>query len=170
MSSRRLAETTVKLIEAHLKANMPAALAEVRTDRADAAVTTEPPKSYFRYELAEAYRAPAVFIICDSIQSRNVEKQANFLANMATVRVSVIVEDRIKDSLVIKSWRYQAAMHKLLHLVDLISADQSVKLISKVEEMLFSPEFTDTKDPSAPQSVFRKEVLLLLNVEHYENL
>jgi hypothetical protein len=170
MASRRLAEITVKLIEAHIKANIATALAEVRTDRADAAVTTEVPKSYFKYELAEGYRAPAVFTICDSIQSRNVEKQANFLACMATVRVSVIVEDRLKDSLVVKSWRYQAALHKLLHLVDLISADSKVKIVSKVEEILFSPEFTDTKDPSAPQSVFRKEVLLLLNVEHYENL
>lgn len=170
MASHRLAEYTVKMLEDHIKANIATALGDVRTDRADAKVTTEAPQSYFRYEMAQAYRAPAVFVICTNVRMRNTEKQANFIASLADVGVSVVVEDRVLDNLVLKSWRYQAALHKLLHQTSLISTDSTVKLISKVESISFSPEYTATQDPSMPQSVFRKEVLLTLEVEHYENL
>lgn len=169
MSSRRLAEETVSLIEAHIKANIAAALANVRTERADAKVSTEVPKSYFRFAEPLGYRTPAVFTICQGMTTQEAEG-ANFVKLQADVLVSALVEDRTKDTLLLKTWRYQAALHKILHLTHLTSSDNKVKLICKVTRINFSPEFSDTKDGNAPQSVFRKEVSLELEVEHSEQL
>lgn len=170
MASRRLAEEAVTLIQAEIKSKISAALAEVRTDRGDAKVTTEPPKKYFLYERAKGLETPCVFIICTDMRMHNSDRAANFIASQARIVVSVLVEDRIADNLVTKSWRYQAALHKVLHLVDLTSTDSKVKIVIKVDTMAFSPEFSTADDPSIPEGVFRKEVALELEVEHWENL
>lgn len=170
MSSRRLAEATISLIEAHIKANIAAALADVRADHTDAKVSTEPPASYFRYQGAMGYRCPAVFTICDQMDMKNIERGANHINAAAKVIVSVLVEDRLLDLLVLKTWRYQAALHKLLHLTALTSADLKVKLELKVERIYFSPEYSDSKDQNVRSGVFRKEVAIEMEVDHIESL
>jgi hypothetical protein len=170
MSSRQLAETTVNLIEAKIKADIEAVLAELRTDRADAKVSTEAPRSYFKYAGPKGYRVPAVFTICDSMDMHNIDKASNAITATARVMVSVLIEDRLKELLVVKAWRYQAALHKILHETTLTSVDSRVKLVCKVESMHFSPEFSETVDEKNPSAVFRKEVAIECEVEHYEKL
>jgi len=169
MSSVKLVEEVVDLLTAHIKTNIASALADVRTDRADAAVTTEIPKQYFIYTSAKTYRTPAVFIIARRLDTRNDSKGANFIDALVDVGVSIVIEDRLADLLTIKAWRYQAALYKLLNQAALTSSDGKLKIVSKIESVDFGGEFSSTTDPTVPQGVFRKEVLLNLNVEHYEN-
>jgi hypothetical protein len=170
MSARRIAEYTVSMIDAEIRSKISTALSAIRVDRADAAVSTEVPKRYFWYSMAKGFETPCVFIICQGIDMNNASRASNQLCSTARVVVSVLVEDRIKTNLVIKSWRYQAALHKILHLTSLLSTDSKVRLVIKVDRVSFSPEFTDTQDENAPGAVFRKEVALELEVEHYEAL
>lgn len=170
MASRLLTEFTVNMITDKIKADIAAALAEVRTDRNDPIVSTAPPKKYFIYDHAKGYDCPYVYVICNTHKMNNAERGANHLNTTAIVHVSVVVEDRVKDLLVIKSWRYQAALHKILHETELTSSDNLVTLKIKVSEMGFSPEYSGLEDKSASGSVFRKEVVLSCEVEHYENL
>lgn len=172
MTTRWLSEQTIGLIQKAIKADIGAALIAVRVQRADFVVTTEAPsnQSYFIYEGAKGYRCPAIFTIIDSFDMLNLDRGANFIAGRARVIVSVIVEDRKLDLLTVKAWRYQSALHSVLHLASLTSADSKVRLECKVERVLFSHEFSDALDSDAPTGVFRKEVALHLDVEHYENL
>lgn len=168
--SVKLTEITYDLISAEIQSKIAAALADVSADRGDKIVSTPPPKKYFKYAFAKGYETPCVYVICNSHKINNAERNANYLNTTAKVHVSVLIEDRIKDNLVLKSWRYQAALFKILHETSLTTVDNLVKIVVKVDEMLFSPEFSDTNDRDATGSVFRKEVVLSCNVEHYENL
>jgi len=170
MSSQRLAEYAYDMILDLIKTEIPGALLDVRTDRVDAKISTEIPKSYFKYQKAQSYQTPAIFIIIRHIKLQNVENGANFIAAQSDIGVSVLVEDRTLDNLVLKAWRYQAALHKILHETSLTSSDTTVKLVIKVDDILFSPEFSKSDNPNVPDGVFRKEVLLNLEVEHWENL
>lgn len=169
MNSHRLAEEEYKLIEAHIKAHIAARLAELRTDRADAKVTTEPPQSYFKYPRAKGYKTPAVFIIVDRINFRQTEKGANHINALSRVNVSVLIEDRDRDSLTVKAWRYQSVLHALLEQTILTSQDSKVKLAVRVTSADFGSLYTNTDNEENPQSVFRKEVVLECDVEHFEN-
>ena len=166
----QLAETTVNLLVGKIKADIAAALLDVRSSRADALVSTEPPQNYFIYAGAMSYRTPAVFVVCESMQLRNDQQGANHINALARVVVSVLVEDRNMVNLVTKAWRYHSALHKILHLTALTSADTKVRIISKVDRVSFSPEFSRSQSPDEADGVFRKEVALELDVEHFENL
>lgn len=166
----QLTETAVSMIETELKAQFPTVLTALRALRTDAKVSTEEPKSYFRWAGAMTYRCPAVFTIADSFDLMNAARGSNIIAGQHKITVSVVVEDRIKDNLVTKAYRYQAALHKILHLTSLTSSDGKVRLLIKVERHNFSPEFSESTEDKTPQSVFRKEVALELDVEHNENL
>lgn len=170
MSSVKLTEETIGLILSEIQNKIAAALITVSAYQNDGLVSTAPPKKYFRYAFAQGYETPAIFVICNSHSINNSQRNANYLSTTAKVHVSALVEDRIKDNLVIKAWRYQAALFKILHETSLTTGDGLVKIIVKVEEMLFSPEFSGTEDRNAHGSVFRKEVVLNCSVEHYENL
>lgn len=172
MSARWLAEQTVGLIQSEIKANIATALADVRAQRADGMVSTEPPpsQSYFVYGGAKGYKAPAIFTVIDSMDMQNESRGSNFICAQAAVIVSVVVEDRTQTLLNYKCWRYQAALHNVLHLASLTSTDSKVRLESRVERVLFGPEFSDAVDKDVPPGVFRKEVALHLVVEHFENL
>lgn len=166
----RLIETTVRLIEKQIKDNIADALEEIRLLHADALVTLEPPKEYFIYERsAHVYRAPAVFTIFRNQDFRNDAKNANHLNSMCEGYVAIVVQDRNETNLEIKSWRYQAALTKLVHEVTLTSSDGAVRLFSRVQNCEFSGVI-NLKNPNASESVFRKEVSLRLQVEHVENL
>lgn len=169
--AQNLTETTVILIRDYLKANMAQALASIRTERADAQVTTEAPKNnnYFIAPRQAVYNAPGVFIISDRIDFRLGSKQANHINALVRVYVSVVVEDRDTTRLTIKAYRYQAALHQLLAQTSLTTATNDVKLIVKVTDATYSPEYTNAQKSGDPQGVFRKEVLLTCEVEHYEN-
>jgi hypothetical protein len=172
MSARWLSEQTVLLIQKEIKNNIVTALGDVRAERSDFLVTTEPPptQSYFYYEGAKGYRCPAIFTIIDSMDMMNSERAANYINAQARVIVSVVIEDRKQDLLNIKCWRYQSALHQILHLASLTSDDGRVRLECRVARVLFGREFSDALNNDVPAGVFRKEVALHLDVDHYENL
>lgn len=169
MGAYRLAEIAVNLIEAKIKAEIATALANVRSERNDPVVTTEPPKEYFQYPTAHAYRCPTVFTILRKMDIRNQEMGANHINAIHDMVVAVVVEDRTEPRLLKKAWRYQSALMQILHEVSLTTSDNAVRLFSRVQNCEFSG-IVNLKDDDSPGAVFRKEMSLELQVEHIENL
>jgi hypothetical protein len=169
MNSYKLTEIGVNLIEQHIKANIATALADVRTDRADARVTTEVPKSYFQFERARGYDSPAVFTIAEGFDFRHKDGW-NYIYGLHDIKVAVLVEDLDRYKLTVKAWRYQAALTKILTQAILQTPDESVKLVVKVLRNTFSGIFSEAADTENKMSVFHKEVVCELEVEHYEQL
>lgn len=171
MSYNHLAETTVKLIIAHLKANLPTELANVRTTIADPVVNTDPPlnNSYFIYPKAMGLQAPCIFVIAESQEFRARDVGANHINSLVNVNVAVLVEDTDLERLTIKAYRYQSALHRVLVQATLTSADSQVKLVIIPMRSRFTPEYTNAQREGDDQGVFRKEVHFECEVEHYEN-
>ncbi len=167
MSVRYLAETIVTTVRDHIKSNITGALSDLRLDRGDAKVSTEPPQSYFIYEKAKGYRTPACFTILRNMNFQKSELGANHITGKADVTVSVLVEDKDAEKLTVKAWRYHAALHNLLDQTNLLVSPNKAKLFVIVRDASFSPIFTaETAEKSA--GVFRKEVALLCEVQHRE--
>jgi len=169
MASYLLIEGATDLIEDHIKANVATALQTVRTDRADALVSTEPPQSYFRFPQSHSYRPPAVFIIGEDFDFRLAEGP-NHVHGMGRINVSVVVEDRNRQLLKTKAWRYQAALAKLLNNTTLTNLAQTVKIVTKLVRFSFYELEYNIKKRDTPEAAFREEVVLELEVEHYEQI
>lgn len=163
MSSQNLLESTTTAIVEQIKNNIGTYLSEVRTDRPDGKVTTEVPVDYFIYENAIAYKTPSVFVIADSIDFR-LSKGQNHINALIRIYVSLVVEDRNQRLLTLKIFRYNDALHKCLDRQHLI--DGNVQNILKVTRTDISS--SQTKKMSATESIFRKEIMLTLEVEHFE--
>lgn len=168
MSARKLTEGTVNLLTDCIKTNIAAALTAVQAD-SDHSVTTEPPKTYFIYAGAVGFRTPAVFVIADDMDFKQQERQANFINAMLRVNVTILVEDRNSELLTRRCWRYQSALHSVLDETQLTSSDNKLKIVSVVRRASYSPTYSKTVDKNSPEAVFRKEVLIECDVEHYEN-
>lgn len=166
--SINLTEITRNLILDELKATIATNLAAVRTDRGDAAVTTEPPNSYFIYAPAAAYRCPAIFVLVDNVDFRVDQKGANFTSALVKIRLAVLVEDKDLNNLTIKAERYQAAVHESINEKTLLAPDLQVKIFVKVVRATFSEVYTPGRETA--QGMFRKEIQFDLDVEHYERL
>lgn len=168
-SPHLLAEAAVFLIQDTIKANIEGALATVRAYYDDGKVTTEPPPttSYFIYPKAHGYRCPAIFIIDDTTDFRLSQKQANYINAAITINVSLKVEDKDQYKLAVKAWRYVAALHSILDQATLVSADETIKLVVKVERAKPGPMYT-LEDSDAETAQFFKEYVLQCQVEFYE--
>jgi len=169
MSAYQLAERAVELIQAYIKTNIATALADVRAERNDPIVTTYQPQEYFIYEEAHDYRTPAVFTIMQGQDIRDEQMGSNHLNAMDDIVVAVVVEDRIKDRVTKKAWRYQSALMACLHHTSLTTLAGDIRLFCRVQSCAFSG-IINLKDEKANDAVFRKEVSLRLQVEHIENL
>lgn len=161
-------EKDVDLILEYVQANLPAALAAVRAQRADKLVTTENPQSYFIYPKARGYKTPAVFVIGEAMDFNQEGFGSNFVPAVSTVNVSVLVEDRNADLLTRKVYRYLSALHEVLEQATLQSSDDEVKIFVRVSRSQISPLYSNSDKES--ETVFRKEAALYLTVEHRENL
>lgn len=166
--AHRLFEEDAELILNHIKTNIGAALAEVRTDEADALVATDIPVSYFFYNPIKAYRCPAIVVDVSSASTRLVEKGANHINAAMTVSVYCVLQDRTVEILTRRAWRYMRALSTILYGVTLNSADLKVKLVLKPERYTLGDEVTTSQDSSVPSGVFQKGCLIELEVEHYE--
>lgn len=169
MSVSYLAETAVREIQSLIKAEIAAVLADLRADRGDSKVSTEPPQSYFIYEEAKGYKTPAVFVIARSIDFQQEQLMGNHVTANIDVGVTVLVEDQDKEKLAIKSWRYQAALHSILDQAIIVVAGNKAKLFCRVRLANFSPVFVKTQ-ATGTASVFRKEVSLTVEVQQREGL
>jgi hypothetical protein len=164
-----LVEIAVDLIETQIKSNIAAALAAVRTQRADAFVTTELPKGYYNYQPAKGYDTPAVFIIPENIDFKK-ERGANHTNATAKINVAVIIEDQTADRLVARAWRYQSALYSLLDQVPLTTTDNTFKIVVIVRRAEFTEEYSDSTRKGQPSAAWRKGVLLECEVEMFEEL
>ena len=164
-----LAEVAVFLIQSQIQGNITQALSNVLAERSTPAVSVESPREYFIYEMAHVYRAPAIFTIIQDMDIRNDSMKANHLNAMNRIVVAAVVEDRLRDRVTVKAWRYQAALMQCLHLVSLTSSNGTLRLFSRVRKCSFSG-IINLKDEKASDAVFRKEMSLELQVEHIENL
>lgn len=162
-------ETATYMIQDHIKSTIAANLANVRAERVDAAVTTEPPREYFIFPTQNVYRAPGIFTIFESMKITNTESNGNHINAKDYLTVACVVEDRLERLLTIKCWRYQAALMQSLHQVILTNSDSSVKLFIRVDECVFTDPVALTGQEGKEQ-LFRKEVGLKLIVDHIENL
>lgn len=169
MSAQNTVESTVDMILAQIKGNIGTYLAEVRADRSGpgmGAVTTEDPVAYFIYEGAIGYKTPAIFVIADSVDYHK-ERGQNHINATINMFVSVVVEDRLAHLITTKLYRYQDAVHKCLDRQELVDTTRLIKNVLKVVRTDFGS--TQTKKMSGSSEVtFRKEVMLTLQVEHYE--
>ncbi len=169
--ARHLTETDLNLITGYIQANIAGALSAIRISRNDPVVTTEPPpsESYFNYFKAHGYRCPAIFVIDDGMDFRQSEKKANHINAISSINVTVKVEDRKKELLVIKALRYQAALHQLLDQTPLVNSDHTVKLYLRVKKIKPSGLYTYGNSEEDDQALFFFEYMLELAVEHVEN-
>lgn len=170
MSTRHLTETCVRAIESVLKANLAAALNDIRINRGDNFVTMEPPRDYFVYPRAMGYRAPAVFIIGDRIDFQKREKGANHVNANCRVNVTCLVEDKDAERIMIKSYRYQAAIHEVLDQSQFLSSDNEAKITFVIQSATFSPLYSNTETANDPQAVYRREIGLEIDCYIYEQL
>lgn len=162
-------EIATELIQEHIRSTIAQNLANVRSDRDNAVVTTEPPREYFIYPTQNVYRAPGIFTIFERMVITNLTSNGNHINAKDYVTVACVIEDRLERLLTIKAWRYQAALMQSLHQVVLTNADSSVKLFLRVDECVFTDPVALTGQEGKDQ-IFRKEVGLKLIVDHIENL
>lgn len=163
-SPRRIMEGTVLPVRDFIKSSIAQALLDVRVDRDDGKVTTEPPVEYFIYDRAIGYKTPAVFVLGDDVDFL-LDRGQNYIAAKCKVYVSVLVEDRNADLLTYKCWRYQDALHAILDQAILTDETENIKNIVKVIRAEYSNTFQTKAQVQGP---FRKEVMLTLEVEHLE--
>lgn len=160
-------EIARNLLIGKMKADLPGALAAVRGNRNDAVVGLQEPAEYYIYPPSKLLRAPAVITICESYDTQARTRGANFVSAVGYFKVALVVEEKDLRLLTLKAERYQAALVEILNQVPLVSDDSEVKIFPIVTGFSFSPEYTTT---DTPQSVFRKEVVVDLEVEHYEKI
>lgn len=166
--SINLTEITNSMVMTQIKNTIVASLATIRTDRADAFVSTEAPKSYFNYAPAASYRCPAIFTVIDRIDFKQYDQGANYVPAIVTMFVSVLVEDKDEAHLTVKTDRYYTALHQSLNQKTLVAPDNQVKLFIKIVSAQFGELWKFKGD--SPQGMFRKEVKMTLNIEHFESL
>lgn len=164
----QLVEITRDLILDTIKAEIAGALAGIRSDRADSQVSTEPPRSYFIYEGAQTYQCPAVFAVVERATFPDEATGAgNHVNARVTINVGIVAEDREAPQLTIKVERYQAALFQILNQRQLVNGAGNVKIWTRVTDVDFSPIFA--RQQSQGMGQFRKEAVLRLEVQHYEN-
>jgi hypothetical protein len=164
-----LAEGAVGYVLNQIQSNILQALNNVIGERQNPIVTAGPPREYFIYEEAQVYTAPAIFVIIQDMDLRSETVKGNHINAMYRIIVAAVVEDRVKDKVVVKAWRYQAALVQLLHEVSLTNSAGTLRLFSRVKRCSFSG-IINLKNEKDAGAVFRKEVSLELQVEHIENL
>lgn len=175
--SRHLTEWAVNLVTNQIKTNIQSALNDVNTVlNTDVLLMGEPvlsyeaPRDYYIYPRAMGYRTPACFVIADRIDFQKREKGANHINANIRINVSVLIEDKDADRITRKAYRYQSALQSILDQVQLLSTDGALKIVTVVQNAAFSPLYSNTDDPTAPGSVYRKEVSLELDCYAYEQV
>jgi hypothetical protein len=165
MTAVNLTESAVYALLSLVQTNIQSALVAVSADRSDQSVATEPPKTFFAYAPVQGYRCPAVVIVADSIDFM-LDRGQNSIDAQVKCLASVTVEDRTLELLQKKAWRYMDALYQVLNRAQVVSGNR--KFISTITAARYSNDSV-FKDDGTSQSVFRKEVVLDLTVENYQN-
>ena len=175
--SRHLTEWAVNLVTNQIKTNIQSALIGVNQDLSnepalmgDPTLSYEAPRDYYIFPRAMGYRTPACFVIADRIDFQKREKGANHINANIRINVSVLIEDKDAERITRKAYRYQSALQSVLDQVQLLTTDGALKIVTVVQNAAFSPLYSNTDDPTAPGSVYRKEVSLELDCYAYEQV
>lgn len=159
-----LTEKITYAIKDYLVTNLPANLSYVRSDRnTDVNITL--PQEYLVFFPAHAFRAPAIFIVCDSIDLM-LDRGQNHINAQMKYFINVVVEEQTLERLQKLAWRYQDALFKTLDqlvLEDPTKYQANIKIV-KIE---YSGDYS-YKNESTSLASFRKEMLLELQVEQYQ--
>jgi hypothetical protein len=177
MSARHLTEWAVNLVTEQIQNNIESALADVNSAlnnnqplMGDPVLSYEAPRGYYIYPRAIGYRTPACFVIADRIDFQKREKGANHINANVRLNVSILIEDKDAERITRKAYRYQSALQTVLDQVQLLSGDGALKIVVVVQNAAFSPLYSNTEEPNAPGSVYRKEVSLELDCYAYEQV
>jgi len=151
-----------------IKAQIAGALDRVRTSRGDAKVSTSLPKSYHIIDNIVGYEVPAIVVIGDTVDFA-LDRGQNFTNSKVTVYVSAVLDDRDSELLTIKTWRYSDALQQILDEAQIVDEVREYKNVIKVLKTEFSNTFQmKAQNPGEEKNIFRKEVMLTLEVEHME--
>lgn len=164
-----LTEITVDLIVKKLRDEFPAKCAQYAADPVfSKLVDVRPPQDYFIFEKAKGYRLPAVFVVADDVDF-NLAKGANHINALAQINIGIVIENKDAERIQRQAYRYQAMLHALLAEESLVTPDDRVKIVIKVDNAKFSPIYM-LDSANTAEGTFRKEVWLSCSVEHYERL
>lgn len=168
MGARNITESPTNLIIAQIQNNIVQALNDVNTQRGDSSVNLTAPstQSYFYYSPAINFKAPGIFVLARSVDF-SLTRGQNFVDAVGDFMVAAIIEERTPERLAVSGWRYQDALHSLLHGIELFDSINDVQIIMKVKKARYSG--TDQIGDETSKT-FRKEIALDLDVEIYENL
>lgn len=163
-----IAESTATLIETHIRDNVEAALTAVETERGNR-VNLPKIADYYLSERKLLTRLPAIFTIVEDVDFRLPTKNPNHINAAVTCNVTVVVEERDTFRLTTKAWRYQDALYKVLNRAQLADSNNEVKLVVKVMRATFNPTYDVEAGSDAATGTFRKEVVLELEVDHFQS-
>lgn len=169
MIAMNLAEGAVTNVIDYIRANIGTALDAVALKAGPPAVSLESFKSYFIYEKPQGYALPACFVLMPDMDFRIKETASNFVNASDKISVICWVEDQDEEALTYKAWRYQSALFALLDQANIISADNSLKLVVVVYHAEFSALQQVEGPASGSGAIFRKAILLRCEVDHLEN-
>ncbi len=168
--SYHLIEPSVDLILTLLKSRLPAELANVRAvanQTTNLGLATPPPKQFFWSKNLKALDPPTVYVIPQSIDFKK-DRGTNHVNATASFEVAVVCEAQTTQDVSRMCWRYQAALHKILDQARLTSADSALTLTCIPKGGEFGEEFDPSDKPGKASGVFRKGVLIRMDVEIYE--
>lgn len=169
MNAPNIAESTSTLIEIQVRDNIEAALTRVNDERADNKVNLPKVESFFISGRKTLLELPAVFTVVEDINFRLVEKNPNHINAAVIMNVAVVIEERNSDRLTLKAFRYQDALYAVLNGAQLVDLNSDVKLVVKVMRASYSPVY-DAEEQGGASGNFRKEVVLELEVDHFQRL
>lgn len=169
MSATQISERTRDLLLTQIKNNIASELQAMRTDRNDPIVNLDPPLSYFIYGGSHTYQCPAIFVVVDGAEIPDEVIKPNHVNAKVRVYVTIAVEGQNEGSLTIKCDRYQAALFKILQWQTLVDVVKNVKIYVRVVRFQFSELYTKKRPGGESMGNFRKEVVLELEVKHFEN-
>lgn len=161
---RNIVETATNSIINLIQDGIGEPLDALAIQRPDGVVSLEnpPQESYFIYEKAITYRCPAVFVVPTDVDFR-LGNGPNHINALISMIIACVVEDRDQSLLQLKCFRYADALHTVLSRA--VIDDGQQKDVIKVMGMTFS---STSESHSSEGSIFQKEVVLKLSVEHYE--
>lgn len=168
--SLHLIESATDLILAELKAKIGPTLEAMRSVanlEKNRGLPTPPFQEYFIARNIKAMRAPAVFVIADEIDFKK-DRGANFITATASFQIAAVVEAQIMEDAARICFRYQAALQKILDNASLTTADQALRIVCIVRTGKFTEEYDPSEKPGTTSAVWRKGVLLRVDVELYE--
>jgi hypothetical protein len=153
-------EYIVDQLLSYIPDNIGAALDEVAIEY-NTEISIENPLDYFIYQNPIGYRVPCIILVPQNIEWLWTRGQ-NHINCIVGLSLTCVVEDRDQTMLSRKLWRFHAALFKLLSFATFLSSTQ--KDIVKVTNSSFS----QTILMSGTDSIFRKEVTMSLDIEHFE--